>query len=219
MLRLERGERPELRRREMRILQRSELEALIDAVVPAYRPLIATAVFTGARIGEVLGLTWSDIDFSNGVVSIRKQLARDGTRVPPKTPEAVRKIILMPALGRVLAAHRLSSSYSAETDLVFASATGRGLDRRNVSRRGLADAAHRAGLDGVDLPRLRFHDLRHTFASLLIAQGANVVFVARQLGHTSPDITLRVYAHLFDNAAHAERASSLLEHQFAHVLR
>jgi integrase len=58
----------------------------------------------------------------------------------------------------------------------------------------------RAMLDGGDRPKLRFHDCRHTFASLLIASGGTVVFVSRQLGHGSPDITLRVYAHLFDVA-------------------
>lgn len=62
----------------------------------------------------------------------------------------------------------------------------------------------RAKLDGDERPKLRFHDLRHTFASLLVAESLNVVFVSRQLGHASPDITLRVYAHLFDGAEHAQ---------------
>jgi integrase len=69
------------------------------------------------------------------------------------------------------------------------------------------------------VPKLRFHDLRHTFASLLIAEGANVVFASRQLGHASPDITLRVYAHLFDRLEHAARAGDALEAGFATVLR
>jgi hypothetical protein len=60
--------------------------------------------------------------------------------------------------------------------------------------------------------------LRHTFASLLIAEGASVVFVSRQLGHASADITLRVYAHLFDRAAHAERARSALEEGYGKLL-
>ncbi len=75
-----------------------------------------------------------------------------------------------------------------------------------------------AGLDDSNHPTLRFHDLRHTFASLLIAQGMTVVFVSRQLGHASPDITLRVYAHLFDSAEHAERASAMLEASFGSVI-
>jgi len=62
----------------------------------------------------------------------------------------------------------------------------------------------RAALGAV--PRLRVHDLRHTFASLLIAEGLDVVFVSRQLGHASTSVTLNVYAHLFDRKNHAERA-------------
>jgi integrase len=56
-----------------------------------------------------------------------------------------------------------------------------------------------------------FHDLRHTYASLLIAEGLNVVFVSRQMGHSSPDITLRVYSHLWGAAEHASKASAALD--------
>jgi integrase len=65
---------------------------------------------------------------------------------------------------------------------------------------------------------LRFHDLRHTFASLLIAQGSNVVFVSRQLGHSSPNVTLGVYAHLFDQAEHGQRAKDAMEAAFGNAL-
>jgi integrase len=188
MRRLERGERPPVGRREMRILSRDEIESMIRAATPAYRPLLATAVFTGLRQGELLGLTWGDIDFENAALRVRKAMSRDGQRTQPKTPQAIRDVVLM-------AAHR------------------------NVSRRGLELAVRTAGLERPDVPKLRFHDLRHTFASLLIAQGANVVFVSRQLGHASPDITLRVYAHVFDGAEHAQRTTALLDEQFGDVLR
>lgn len=105
-----------------------------------------------------------------------------------------------PGTVRIGAEQRLGPS-----DLVFASALGAGLDRRNVSRRGLERAIASAGLVDPQRPTRRFHDLRHTFASLLIAQGTNVVFVSQQLGHASPEITLRVYAHLFDRAADRRR--------------
>ena len=74
-------------------------------------------------------------------------------------------------------------------DPVFATRTGRPLYYRNVIR-GLRLALGKAGLDGDGRPRLRFHDLRHTYASLLIAQGLNIVFVGHQLGHASPSFTL-----------------------------
>jgi integrase len=79
-------------------------------------------------------------------------------------------------------------------------------------------AAKVAGLVTDSRRKPVLHDCRHTFASLLIAQSANVVFVSRQLGHASPDITLRVYAHLFDRAEHAERASAALEAGFGAML-
>ena len=89
---------------------------------------------------------------------------------------------------------------------------------RNVTRRGLAAAITSAGIERDSEPRLRFHDLRHTYASLLIAQGLNIVFVSRQLGHSSPRFTLDIYGGLFDRAEHSRRASDGLEAAFSHVL-
>ncbi len=84
--------------------------------------------------------------------------------------------------------------------------------------RGLDAAADAAGLNGGGLPKLRLHDLRHTFASLLISEGADVVYVSRQLGHADPSITLKVYSHLFDRQRHADRTRAALEAKFAEVL-
>ncbi len=215
---LERGERPTVGRAEMRILDRDEIAKVLEAADADRRGLLATATFTGLRLGELLGLTWADVDLDAGVVRVRRQLDREtGERVEAKTRQAVRDVILIPALGRILREHRLASPHAAEGDSVFASGRGGGLDQ-TVARSALSRALRAAGLDGDDKPKLRFHDLRHTFASLLVAQGGNVVFVARQLGHASPDITLKVYAHLFDAAEHAERASAALEQGFAAVL-
>ncbi len=215
---LDDDERPKVSRREMRVLERDELGRLLAAAPDRYRTLLATAVFTGVRLGELLGLRWADVDFEGGLVSVRKQLGRDRVLVEPKTAQAVRDVVLMPALGRMLREHKLSSPRSQPGDFVFVSLRGTPLGQRNVSRRGLDKALERAGLAGDGRPRLRFHDLRHTFASLLVAQGADVVFVSRQLGHANPSITLSVYSHLFDRARHAERTSALLEQSFGTLL-
>jgi integrase len=176
-------------------------------------------VFSGLRVGELLGLTWGDIDFDKGLIYVRKQLDADTrTRVEPKTEHAVRDVMLMPALGRLLREHRMASPYSKAGDLVFCSPLGKGLDRHNVSRRGLAAAVKAAELDEPNRAKITMHQLRHCFASLLIAQGLNVVFVSRQLGHASPSITLTVYAHLFDQAEHATKASAQLEAAFGGIL-
>ncbi len=124
----------------------------------------------------------------------------------------------MPALGRMLVAHRLASKFSADTAPVFATIVGTPMNRDNVRSRVLAPAVKRAGLEGEGRPKLRTHDLRHTFASLLIAGGGSVVFVAAQLGHSSPTVTLTTYAHLFDERDHAERMSAILEDGFGNIL-
>jgi len=102
--------------------------------------------------------------------------------------------------------------------VVFASAVGSTLNRDNVRNRIVAPAAKAAGIERDDLPTLRTHDLRHTFASLLIAGGASVVFVASQMGHGSPAITLSVYSQLFDEAEHADKMAAQMEASFGNSL-
>lgn len=218
--RLERGERPASSRSEIRVLDRKEITRLLEHAAPAlYRPLLSTAIFSGLRVGELLGLTWSDVDFDHGQIRVRKQLDRvTAERVEPKTPHAVRDVMLIPALGRTLREHRLASPFSGAGDFVFASSAGTGLDRYNVAKRGLAPAVKAAELNHAGRAKVTMHQLRHCFASLLIAQGLNVVFVSRQLGHASPSITLSVYAHLFDQAEHAAKASAQLEAAFGGIL-
>jgi Phage integrase family len=84
---------------------------------------------------------------------------------------------------------------------------------------GLHVAVKGADIDVPGKPRLRFHDLRHTFASLLIAQNVNVAFVSRQLGHASVSTTLNVYTHLFDHVEHAATVVERLEARFAGALQ
>jgi integrase len=111
---------------------------------------------------------------------------------------------LLPQLAVLLKREKLSSPFSSERDFVFATGLGTPLSARNVERRGLGRAAERAGLNGEGEPRLRVHDLRHTFASHLIVDlRLDVAQVSRILGHARPSVTLDTYTHLFDQAAHA----------------
>ena len=91
---------------------------------------------------------------------------------------------------------------------MFCTSSGRGLDYRHVGHAFRA-TVKRAGITANG--RLSLHRLRHGFASLLIAEGLNVVFVSRQLGHANPTITLGTYAHLFERADHAHTARQALE--------
>jgi integrase len=114
-----------------------------------------------------------------------------------------------PSLAKMLAEHRLASHFSSDTDPVFASSAGTPLAVRNIIRRGLEPAIEAAGL-----PRLRWHDLRHVAASLLIAQGASVGYLSRILGHANPAITLSIYAHVFARAEHDEPTRDRMEAAF-----
>jgi integrase len=208
--RLEQSERPRIQKREQRVLGHSEIARLLEQSLPAYRPLLATALYSGMRLSELLGLTWADVDLEQELLHVRYQLSRGridrpALRVRLKTDNAVREIPLLPQLAALLARHKLASAYSRPDDYVFSTALGTSLGYRNVERRGLRRAAEGAGLNRAGQPPLRVHDLRHTFASHLIVDlRVDVAQVSRILGHARPSITLDTYTHLFDRAAHAE---------------
>ena len=223
--RLEQSERPRPQRREQRVLGHEQIARLLAASLPSYRPLLATALYSGMRLSELLGLTWADVDLEGGLLQVRQQLGRWRRGEPPqrvrlKTPKAVREIPLLPQLALLLRRHKLASPFSAANDYVFSSALGTPLGYRNVERRGLGRAADLAGLNPENLPRLRLHDLRHTFASHLIVDlRLDVAQVSRILGHARPSITLDTYTHLFDRAAHAADIRARMEQsQFGRLL-
>jgi integrase len=199
--RLERDERPHPARRQQRVLGREEIARLLDACLPAYRALIATALYTGMRMSELLGLIWDDIELGGGTVHVRAQLSRAhadarARRVAPKTRSSLRQIPLAPQLAAILRERRSAATWRAGGDWVFGTRNGTPLSQRNVQRSALTRAARIAGLDREG-SSLRFHDLRHTFASHLIVDlQLDVVQVSRILGHASVSTTLDVYAHL-----------------------
>jgi integrase len=205
---LERCERPRPERHPQRALGREEICRLLDCCLPAYRTLVATAIYTGMRLSELLGLTWDDVDLDRGCIHVRAQLSRahrgmPARRVAPKTRAGVRQIPLTPQLAVLLRERRIGAGRGAGADWVFATRNGNPLSQRNIQRSGLRLAADAAGLR-ADGARLRFHDLRHTFAShLIIDLGLDVVQVSRLMGHASPSTTLNIYAHMFDEARHA----------------
>lgn len=207
--RLETSERPRVHRREQRVLTHEEMRKLLAACLPSYRPLVTTALYTGMRLSELLGLTWAEVDFDAGLIRVRHQLSRGrrdraARRVRLKTKAAVRDIPLLPQLGSLLKQHKLAAPFSDDRDYVFSTTLGTPLGYRNVERRGLTRAAKKAGLEQEGLLPLRLHDLRHTFASHLIVDlRLDVAQVSRILGHARPSITLDTYTHLFDHASHA----------------
>jgi len=175
--------------------------------------IIATALFTGMRVMEVLWLVWGDIDFSEGLMRVRFQLSRQGKRVALKTKAAKRDIVLMEALGKLLRRCRLTEPFSTDTDFVFQSST----PRQPMTYKGLLKLFHDAR-DGANLKDVTFHALRHTFASILIAQGRDVRFVSRQLGHSKTSTTWDTYVHLFEAQRHAQDARDQLDAEYGEML-
>jgi integrase len=222
-------ERPKVRvKSEPRYLDAAEIRELLQHAPERYRTLLATAVFTGARQSELLGLTWNDVDFDGGRIQIRAQLSRatrdkPARRVPLKTGAGQRDIPLIPQLAQLLKQHKeamFAQGHAKPDDYVFSTWTGRPFYYRNVSSRGLDPAADAAGLNSNGEPRVTFHDLRHTFASHLIVDlRLDAVRVSKMLGHARPSITTDVYAGLIERARHgAELREAMADSAFAHAL-
>jgi integrase len=158
----------------------------------SYRhPLLATLVFAGLRIGELIALRWRDVDLAGGRLAVRES----------KTDAGIRHVDLLPVLLHALEAHRSSAAYLGMDAFVFVSAAGTELKQSNIRRRVLDQAVGLANkrLEAAGHPPLPAgltpHKLRHTFASLLVAIGVDPGSVMDQLGHADPGFTLRIYRH------------------------
>lgn len=170
--------------------------------------LFILGITTGARISELLGLTWQQVDLEQAEVSVRRTLQRvDGTLVlvEPKNVGSSRRVALSGGAVAALKQHRvrqmkeaLASPYwDNSLDLVFTSNIGTPLDYNEVRKQQLVPVLRRCGL----IDRVwKFHQLRHVAASLALAAGMPVTAVADMLGHSTPATTLNVYAHAVPNA-------------------
>jgi integrase len=180
--------------KQIAILTPFQIRAFLDKVEDQkYRTLFLTAIMTGARQGEVLGLKWSDMDFQKKQVHISRTF-NHGRFFIPKTKGSARRIDLAPTLLKDLAVWKLKSGGQDE-GLIFPNEAGQPLNYSNMVQRYFLKA-----LKDAEIPRLRFHDLRHTYASLLIEQGENIKYVQTQLGHSTPTVTLNVYSHLMKDS-------------------
>ena len=174
----------------IQILTPPEINALIEAERDQeYRTLIKLSIFSGARQGELLGSKWTDIDWFNSQIHIQRTF-NEGAWYRPKTKGSNRKIDLGPEMMKVLK-NWLKVCPKTDLNLIFPNKKGGPIDHGNLLRRHFYPAVAIA-----NIKRVRWHDMRHTFASLLIDQGENIKYIQTQLGHASPTITLNVYAHL-----------------------
>lgn len=194
---------PRVPHAEMHTFSAEQARALLHASADdRLGALYAVALATGARQGELLALRWPDVDFDNGAVRIRRTLVRTGGRHElgePKTASSRRSIPIGAATIDALRAHRRAQAQERlriggvwqDGDLVFPSVVGTPLDGGNLLKNSYYPLLARVGL-----PRLPFHNLRHTAATLLLAAGTHPKIVAERLGHSTPTVTLNVYSHV-----------------------
>ncbi|MEU0704514.1 tyrosine-type recombinase/integrase [Streptomyces bacillaris] len=164
--------------------------------------LFELALHTGLRKGELLGLRWEDLDLDAGTAAIRRTLQRTAagglTTLPTKTRASERRIALPTRCAQSLKLHREQQQREREaagttwqdSGHVFTTAQGGAIDPTNLTRAFTA-LLHRAGLR-----RIRFHDLRHSTATLLLEQGVELVVIKELLGHAHIGVTATVYAHV-----------------------
>jgi len=207
---------PSPRKKPMRTLTPTEVEVLLEqATGNQFYPVIYTAVSTGLRQAELLALRWRDVDpdITLSISVNRVFYKRRGICEfkEPKTEHSRRRVAMTPKLACFLREYRaeresLCRSLGKELtidDLVFASVEGKPIDP-GVLTHNFARLAKKAGLEGV-----RFHDLRHTFASLMLLRGAKVKIISEALGHSSVAFTMDVYSYIIEGMQ--EDAMALLD--------
>jgi integrase len=174
----------------IRILTHEEIKQFLKATKDRkYKTLFMLAIMSGARQGELIGLKWSDVDWKNNQIHIQRTFNNQAW-YDTKTATSNRKIDLGPSMMAGLKRWRLACK-PCELNLIFPNDAGGPLNHNNMVSRHFNPALRKA-----DLGHVRFHDVRHTYASLLIEQGENIKYIQSQLGHSSPTVTLNVYAHL-----------------------
>ena len=183
---------PKQEHREMKTLPMDQLdrffaEAKRSGVFEQYY----TEMATGLRRGELLGLKWGDIEYKNLAITIRRQILRlNGVvqEAPLKTKNSYRQISISQDLADILKAKQMKEN--GLTEYVFSSPNG-----GPISPDSVLNMLHRV-LKRAGMEQIRYHDLRHTFATLAIQNGVDIKTVSQMLGHYSAGFTLDTYAHV-----------------------
>jgi integrase len=186
--------KPRVPKKQRAFLTDDQAKSLLAAAQQhAVYPLLVAALATGCRQGELLALTWGDIDLKKGALSVRRSLSFIKKKFVLKEPksDASKRTIALPVFAlevlKRYKAEQLAAGLIAAP--VFCTRTGNYFFKRNVLR------SLRTVLKAARLPLVRFHDLRHTHASLLLSKGHSLRAVSQRLGHSNPALTLRLYAH------------------------
>ena len=194
---------PRIRRNEMQTWDEDEVNQFLEyAKDSPYYSLFYTALFTGMRRSELLALRWQDIDFIYGQIYVNRSLhqLKDGSFIftQPKSAKSSRTIALTPSTILMLKEYQeqqrlerdMSGNLLTDNDLVFSNLEGKPL-RPNTITRAWTMLSAKCGLKVI-----RFHDARHTHASLMLKQGIHPKVVQERLGHSSIQMTIDTYSHV-----------------------
>lgn len=191
---------PKPQKQEMKVLTPEQANKLLsEGKRDWYYPLYALALTTGLRQGELLGLQWDDINMENGTVTVRRTLKElNGQLISgePKSKNARRTISLPDRAIRILREHRKAQLERGliGSKCVFTNHNGGPIRPQNLVRRSFYPL-----LKSLDLPLVRFHDLRHTHATMLLQENVNPKLVQERLGHSNISLTLDTYSHVLPN--------------------
>lgn len=230
------SERPKVSQATRRpIFTPEQIEQTLAAATEPYRTLFTVAALTGARVSELCGITWADVnldDLDDAEIMFAWQVDRKGNRRPTKTDGSARTVPIPRELALVLARHKLASRDVRAEAFVFATFTGRPLSQRNVAR-ALRKAQERAtdehgqptfpvlheegGIPAGGVPSM--HSFRHTVASRALLAGESVDEVAFLLGHRDATVTRVVYIHEIADARRRHMRRSRMTAEYAGALR
>ncbi|MBK8210351.1 MAG: site-specific integrase [Rhodospirillales bacterium] len=195
----------------------AQVKAILDHASERWCPLLTTAVFTGMRVSELLGLRWQDVDFDRRIIHVRQRKDRYGRFGSPKSEAGQRQIPMTPTVLNVLSAWQSTCPVGVD-GLVFPAGTGKPEQHSNVHHRALGAAQRAAGIvDEAGKPRYGMHALRHWFASWAIAprEQGGLGFTPKRaqevLGHSGIELTMNTYAHLLPTEASDEAVFAAAE--------
>ena len=185
---------PPKKAKEMQVLTQDEIRRfLIQAHEEGYYEFFLLELTTGMRRGEILGLQWKDVNFATGELHIKRQVVKKGAQTQitkPKTKSSIRTILLPPGMVEILA----ELKKNATCDWVFPSPVKEGEPRNPDSLYGRFQKI----LQRAQCKKVRFHDLRHTFATMALENGMDIKTLSAMIGHISAETTLNIYSHITD---------------------
>lgn len=184
---------PRVERERVVPLTVEQVAAFVDEIGDRYKAMVVTQAGCGLRVGELLALRVRDIDFLRRTLRVEDQIDRvTRERVPPKTPRSRRTLPLPDVVSEALARHIAEHPPTPGEGLLFHTQSGLPIGHDWYGNKVFVPAARRAGLPAGTTT----HDLRHAYASLLLASGQSVILVAELLGHETAALVLSTYGHL-----------------------